>query len=133
MRRTVLRERDVAGGSNIGLISTVARYALDHGFHVIVEGILSAARYSEMLHELAADHRGSSWFFYLDVSLQETLRRHQTRPQAAEFGAEEMRGWYHHRDLLGIPGEQMIPESSSLADTTARVLAEAFAGPTTLQ
>jgi guanylate kinase len=28
----------------------------------------------------------------LDVSIAETLRRHATRPQAAEFGADDMRG-----------------------------------------
>jgi hypothetical protein len=31
VRRTILRERDVPGGANIGLIDEVARYALDAG------------------------------------------------------------------------------------------------------
>jgi predicted kinase len=31
IRRTILKERDVPDGANIGLISTVARYALDVG------------------------------------------------------------------------------------------------------
>ena len=31
VRRTILRERDVPGGANIGLIDAVARYALDAG------------------------------------------------------------------------------------------------------
>ncbi|MEW2527975.1 hypothetical protein [Streptomyces sp. NPDC047071] len=39
LRRTVLRERDRPGGANIGLIDLTACYALDHGFHVVVEGI----------------------------------------------------------------------------------------------
>src|ERR1700716_1085116 len=95
-----------------------ASAALDHGYHVIVEGILHA--------ELAEDHRGVSGFYYLDVSFAESLRRHATRPQAAEFGAEGMRGWYRHRDLLDVPGEQVIPETSTLQDTTARILGEVF-------
>lgn len=50
LRRTVLREHDVPGGASIGLIDTVARYALDAGYHVVVEGILYAAdRYGDML------------------------------------------------------------------------------------
>jgi hypothetical protein len=126
IRRTVLKELDVPDGVNIGLISTVARFALDHGYHVIIEGILHADRYSAMLAELADDHRGVTAFYYLDVSFAESLRRHATRPQAAEFGAEDMRGWYRHRDLLGVPGEQLIPATSTLQDTTARILGDVF-------
>lgn len=126
IRRTVLKEHDVPDGANIGLISTVARYALDHGYHVIIEGILHAERYSAMLTELADDHQGNTAFYYLDVSFTESLRRHATRPQAAEFGADDMRGWYRNRDLLGIPGEQLIPETSTLHQTTARILHDVF-------
>ncbi|MER5392710.1 kinase [Saccharopolyspora sp. NPDC002686] len=126
MRRTVLKERDVANGFNIGLISTVARYALDCGYHVIVEGILTAQRYATMLTQLARDHRGTTAFYYLDVSFEETLRRHETRPKAAEFGPEEMRAWYREHDVLRLPSEQVIPETSSLEQTTHRILAEAF-------
>ncbi|MEV0084977.1 kinase [Saccharopolyspora sp. NPDC050642] len=126
MRRTVLKERDVPNGFNIGLISTVARYALDSGYHVIIEGILSSERYSSMLTRLAADHRGGTRFYYLDVSFAETVRRHSTRPQAAEFGPGDMRDWYRHRDLLHLPGEQVIPETSGLEDTTNRILTEGF-------
>ncbi|MER7077751.1 AAA domain-containing protein [Saccharopolyspora kobensis] len=126
MRRTVLGERDVTNGFNIGLISTVARYALDCGYHVIVEGILSAQRYATMLAELARDHRGTTTFYYLDVSFAETVRRHETRPQAAEFDATEMLGWYRHLDLLGFPGERVIAEESSLGSSVGRVLSEAL-------
>lgn len=44
LRRIVLRERDRPRAANIGLIDMVARYALDAGYHVIVEGILYADR-----------------------------------------------------------------------------------------
>jgi hypothetical protein len=40
------------------------RYALDHGYHVILDGILYADRYEQMLAALRADHRGPSCFFY---------------------------------------------------------------------
>ena len=126
IRRTILKERDVPGGVNIGLLSTVARYALDNGLHVIVEGILHAERYGDMLAELVADHRGRTGVYYLDVSFDESLRRHATRPQASEFGPEHMREWYSERDLLGLPGEQLVPLASSLQDTVACILADVF-------
>lgn len=118
----------VLGGANIGLISLTARYALDHGYHVIIEGILHAARYADMLTQLATDHRGTT-AFYLDVSWDETLRRHATRPQAAEFGLEHMRSWYQHHDLLGVPDERLIPETSTLEHTTNQILDETFDPP----
>ncbi len=67
VRRELLRERDVAGGVNIGLIDTIARHCLDNGYHVLLEGILTAERYGPMLQALHRDHAGTSAFFYLDV------------------------------------------------------------------
>src|SRR5699024_5911789 len=83
-RRIVLKERDVPDGANIELISTAVRFALDRGWHVICEGIMHAARYRDMLDRLRCDHVGRTTFYYFDVSWRETLRRHLTRPQAAE-------------------------------------------------
>jgi predicted kinase len=117
LRRVVLRERDVPGGANIGLIDTVARYALGHGFHVIIDGILRATTYGAMLDTLHHDHQGISRFYYFDVPFEETMRRHAARPQATEFGREEMSGWYRELDLLPSGIEQVIPAASSL-DTT---------------
>lgn len=125
LRRVVLRERDLPGAANIGLISAVARYALGHGFHVIIEGILDAGRYGEMLAALRCDHRGRSCWYYLDVPFEETMRRHAGRPQAAEFGRAQMQAWYRERDLLPGGIEQLIPAASALHDTVSRVLHDA--------
>jgi hypothetical protein len=95
LRRQVLRERDVPGGANIGLIDLTARFALNHGFHVIVEGILDAGRYGPMLTALIADHAGRSSAYYLDVPWEET--RAQARDQAA--GGRVRRG----RDARLVP------------------------------
>jgi hypothetical protein len=73
LRRDVLREHDVPAGVNIGLVDLVTRYALSHGFNVIVEGILRADHYSEMLTTLIGDHQGQACCYYLDVPFDETL------------------------------------------------------------
>ncbi|MFG2697164.1 kinase [Kitasatospora sp. NPDC048407] len=122
LRREVLRERDVVGGANIGLVGLVARHALEHGFHVVVEGILAADRYGAMLADLVADHRGRSFLYYLDIGFDETVRRHATRPLAAEVTAEQMAGWYQAHDLLPGGLEHVIGEHSTLDDTVQRVL-----------
>ncbi|MEU9044362.1 MULTISPECIES: AAA family ATPase [unclassified Kitasatospora] len=124
LRRTVLRERDVPGGANIGLIDVVARHALDHGFHVVVEGILDAERYGRMLTRLAADHQGRSHLYYLDVDFAETVRRHATRPQAAEFSPEDMAVWYRPHDLLPHGIEHVISRHSTLEAGVERILTD---------
>jgi predicted kinase len=124
IRRMILREKDRPGGVNIGLIDQVARYSLDNGYHVILDGIFYADRYEPMLATLSRDHQGVSRFYYLDVSIEETLCRHLMRPQAAEFGADDMRSWYRARDLLTRVREHVIPETSTLDDTIGLILAE---------
>jgi predicted kinase len=124
VRRTILHEKDRPGGANIGLIDQVTRYSLDHGYHAVLDGIFYADRYAQMLANLYRDHLGLSRFYYLDVSIAETLRRHFGRPQAAEFGADDMRSWYRPQDLLGIIPERVIPQTSALQDTVALILAE---------
>lgn len=84
LRRDVLKVPDVAGNPSVGLVDTVARYALDQGMHVVVEGILHAARYGPMLRALAANHVGTTRTYVFDVPVEETLRRHGTRPGAAD-------------------------------------------------
>jgi len=124
LRRVVLRDRDRPGAANIGLIGLTARYALDHGFHVIVEGILYADRYSDMLLGLRRDHFGGSFFYYLDLPLAETLNRHATKPNANEFGEAEMEQWYRPRDLLPDTIENIIGTESTLEDSVQRIVDE---------
>ncbi|WP_405498347.1 kinase [Streptomyces sp. NBC_00096] len=128
LRRVVLRERDVPGAANIGLIGSVARYALDHGFHVIVEGILYADRYGPMLDALRRAHRGRTHFYYFDVPFEETLRRHAGKPYAAEYGEAELREWFRPLDLLPGDWETVVGAEDSLEDTVARVMAETGLG-----
>jgi hypothetical protein len=125
LRRLVLREPDVPGGANIGLIDLTARFALEHGFHTIVEGIMDADRYAAMLTALIADHGGRSNAYYLNVPLAETLARHATKPEADAYGERELRAWYRDRDLLPGGVEHVIDASSSLDQTVGRIMADA--------
>jgi hypothetical protein len=122
LRRVVLRERDVPGGVNVGLIDTVARYALGHGYHVILEGILYAAHYGGMLDALRTDHHGRTWFYYLDIPFEETLRRHAGKPQAGEYGHAEMSSWYREHDVLPGGYEQIIGEHATLDAIVQQVM-----------
>ncbi len=122
LRRTVLREHD---SDQIGpvapeFITATAGTALRLGYHVILEGILHTGRYAAALTGLLSGHQGPSYVYYLDVPFEETVRRHATR--AATFTAEEMRGWYVPRDLLGVSGERVIDETATLDETVSLIL-----------
>ncbi|MFC9931317.1 kinase [Streptomyces sp. NPDC127190] len=122
LRRVVLRERDRPGAANIGLIDLTARYALDAGFHVVIEGILYSDRYGDMLARLRADHRGSSHGYYLDVPFTETLTRHATKPIADDVNETQLREWYRERDLLPGGIETVIGADSALHETVDRIM-----------
>lgn len=124
LRRTVLREHDRPGAANIGLIDLTARYALDAGFHVVVEGILYADRYGDMLARLRADHRGPTHSYYLDVPFDETLVRHATKPIADVVDETRLREWYRPRDLLPGGIETVIGADTTLAQTVDRVMTD---------
>ncbi|WP_328727580.1 kinase [Streptomyces sp. NBC_00259] len=122
LRRVVLRERDRPGAANIGLIDTVARYSLDAGYHVVLEGILYADHYGTMLTRLRADHRGSTHGYYLHVPFEETLARHATKPIADKVGERELREWYRELDLLPGVTETVIDAGSALTRTIDRIM-----------
>lgn len=127
LRRTVLREHDRPGAANIGLIDLTARYALDNGFHVVIEGILYADHYGSMLQDLVRTHRGVSRCYYLDVPFRETVRRHATKPDAAylqHVTEEHLRDWYREGDLLPDALETVIGTTSALDETVHQILRE---------
>jgi thymidylate kinase len=74
---------------------------------------------ARMLDSLRCDHPGPAHFYYLDVPFEETIRRHATRPQASEFGRDEMHSWYRERDLLPGRIERLIPQPVHLTPLPA--------------
>ncbi len=120
LRRFILKEKETEGTNNIGLIYQTVIYALSHDYDVILEGILYFPRYADMLRKLV-EACPNNYVYYLDVSLEETLKRHQTKPNAHEFGEKEMREWYNHQDVTNFERETIISETSSLEKTVIRI------------
>lgn len=124
LRRVVLREHGSNRTPTVAptFITTVVRAALDSGYHVVLEGILHTGSYGGPLQQLIAEHAGPSFVYWLEVSFDETVRRHQQRGEPTRVTTEDMRGWYTPLDLLGMPGEQIITEPTSRADTVDTIL-----------
>jgi predicted kinase len=94
IRRQIVGTGGDQGDHPIALIDLIARELLDRGMDVIIEGIMNASRYANSLMKLVQDHRGVSRSYIWNLSFEETLRRHATKPVAHEFGEAEMRLWW---------------------------------------
>lgn len=126
LRRDVLGVSGDDGDHAPGLLDLTARYALARGFDVIVEGILHPTVYREILCRLADDHQGMTRGYLYDVSFEETLRRHSTKPAVDEFGEAEMRAWWRGLEPIDGLDESLIGERDSLETTVLRVLSEGW-------
>ena len=114
-RRKVLGERgNVKGLDNPDLIEMNVKFCLDRGYLVIVEGIFNADTYREMFSRLI-DEAPSTSIFYLDISFNETLNRHETKAEHLKqaFGEEEMMSWYKEKDFLSMEGEIILSEDKT--------------------
>jgi hypothetical protein len=82
-----------------------------------------AKHYREMLCEVMAGHPGSSYVFYLDVSLDEALRRHRMRPLGREVPSEEFRRWHVPNDLLSVTDEVVLDATADVHSITDAIVA----------
>ena len=121
IRREILKVKDKPNNPAIDLLFQICSYGQTIGYNVILESILSTGTYAAMLHKLLEAYP-SHLVYYFDVSFEETLARHQTKPNAHEFGESEMREWWHEKDFLHIPDERAIPQSLSLEETVDRII-----------
>lgn len=129
LRREILHLRDRPGNLTVEFYDLTARFILDRGLHLVIEGILHEEIYGDMLRRLIADHRGITRCYRYDLSFEETAQRHRGKPLAAVVNEDTLRSWYREHDPLHGVDEHVIDAGSDLARTTARVLADCGWGP----
>lgn len=56
-----------------------------------------------------------------DISFEETLRRHQTKPNCASFGAKEMRRWWREKDFSTVLQEVSINDEKDMQSIVAEI------------
>ncbi|WP_236788010.1 hypothetical protein [Amycolatopsis sp. GM8] len=123
--RLLWEKKDLPGGLAPSFITHSAGFLLNVGWPVIIEGILSATFYGSALRGLIAAHRGRTLVYFLQVELAETFARHASRPEAAEFSTADVTSWFEPDDWLDVPGEIVIPQTSTLPTTVNRIYQDA--------
>lgn len=125
--RFIFRPAGAGGMPNAHSISRMIKssvlIALEDGYDVILEGILGLRRYRTLLDELFASHPSDNHLFYVDVSLEESIRRHHTKTDTHGFDEADVRAWYPGSGKTDLPIECLIPESYSAGEAMACVIA----------
>ncbi|WP_180336058.1 zeta toxin family protein [Pleomorphomonas diazotrophica] len=124
LRRNILHVPDTKPSMAADYMEISAHFALDRRLSVIVEGILQNDIYGDMLRRLISDHQGITRCYRYKIPFQETLKRHNTKPNAGDFGESEMRQWWREDDGLRGVDETLIGPDQSLADTTIQIIAD---------
>ena len=127
--RFIFRSRDDGSKANSATIHKMIKdnvlTALNDGYDVILEGILATQSYVDDLSEIFTRHPTENYLFYFDISLEETIRRHQTRPSrnTATYTEGKLRTFYPTTYIQAHVNERIVPEEFSIEETLAYIIA----------
>ena len=77
------------------------------------------------LYEVCIQEFGSNIYaYYYDLPFEETLRRHETKPNRHEFGESAMRRWWSEKDYIGIIDEKIILQEMEQEETVEMIYKE---------
>jgi adenylate kinase family enzyme len=105
VRREMLYVKDGPDTEAAQLLLELALYGKKNCSIIILEGILNSKWYYGLFENLRKEFDSLIAAYYFDIPFEETLSRHQNKPNAHEFGEKEMRRWWNDKDFL-----TMIPE-----------------------
>ena len=104
------------------LMIHLLQYGRAHSEITILEGILPFRDYRRLFETALAEYGEYIFAYYYDLPFAETLARHATKPNRADFGEAEMRRWWQGRDLAGSLRETVFGPELSLEEAAAQVL-----------
>ncbi|CRH92946.1 Uncharacterised protein [Chlamydia trachomatis] len=89
---------------------------------VIVEGILRSDWYAPLFQQARDLYQENVLAYYFDLSFEETLLRHETKPQAREYGEDVLRSWWLEKDYSSYLREELIDRTSTLEEIVEIIL-----------
>ena len=116
IRRDMLKVKDGENTLALPLMKELLEYGHGHSNIVILEGIMYADWYKS-LFELSVKLYGTEVYaYYFDLPFEETLKRHQTKPNCQEFGEDAMRRWWRENDFSDVLNEVSITAEKNIDD-----------------
>ena len=114
IRRDMLRVKDGENTEAISLMKELLAYGREHSDIVILEGIMYADWYKPLFELAIQLYDTKVYAYYFDIPFEETLKRHQTKPNCNEFGEEAMRKWGREKDFSGVLMERIITSEKDI-------------------
>lgn len=122
IRRDMLKVKDGENTRALPLMKELLIYGSNHSNVVILEGIMYADWYKP-LFELAVKLYGTEVYaYYFDLTFEETLKRHQTKPNCHEFGEEAMRRWWREKDFSDVLHEVTITDEEDMESIVTEIV-----------
>ena len=114
---------------SLPLMTELMRYGRRNSEFTIIEGILPYSDYNPLFEAALGEYgRENIFAYYYDISFEETLRRHMTKPNRDEFGEEDMRRWWQEKDYLKNIEETIFVEEISLEEAVEKIYSDVFSG-----
>lgn len=114
IRMQMLNAKDIEA---LPLIIDLIKYGKQNSDITILEGILDSEFYRPLFEVIVEEYGVNVFAFYYDLPFEETLLRHNTKPNRADFGEQDMRRWWKEKDYINIIPERIITKDESLLDT----------------
>lgn len=122
VRRQLLWVKDGPKNKAIALLQEMVRFGHQNCEYTILEGILYSEDYRELFQTAQETFGLHIHAYYYDLSFEETVARHMTKPNRDEFGEKEMKEWYIKRDLITTIPEKLITNDQSAEAVTEMIL-----------
>ena len=82
---------------SLPLMQELLKYGRRNSEITVMEGILPSDAYRPLFETALEEFGDRIYAYYYDISFEETLRRHSTKPNRGDFGEKEMRRWWRRR------------------------------------
>lgn len=114
---------------SLPLMTELLKYGRRNSEFTVMEGILPCPDYEPLFETALKEYgRENIFAYYYDISFEETLRRHQTKPNRGDFGEADMRRWWQEKDYLKNIEETVFKENISLEGAVEKIYGDVFAG-----
>lgn len=98
---------------SLPLMIELMRYGRRHSEFTVMEGILPTEAYMPLFEAAVEEYGEEIYAYYYDLSFEETLRRHATKPNRNDFGETEMRRWWKEGDYLPNIREKILTQEQT--------------------
>ena len=106
---------------SLPLLIYLLQYGKVHSEYTILEGILPFTDYKSVFDAAIVEYDTNIYSYYYDLPFEETLQRHNTKPNKDDFGEADMRRWWKEKDYLTNIPERIFNKDLSLNDAISIV------------